>query len=47
MIQVNLNKYAPDLPEVYVMAVVSSADAVWNIVPQVSCKGNSREVVSI
>jgi hypothetical protein len=34
MIQVNLAKYVPTLPEAYVQAVVNSADAVWTTVPE-------------
>ena len=33
MIQVNLHKYAPQLPEELVSAVVNSAIAVWTVVP--------------
>lgn len=34
MIQVNLHKYAPELPEDLVRAVVNSATAVWQFVPE-------------
>ena len=36
MIQVNVAKYAPDLPAEYVQIVVNSATAVWINVPIVS-----------
>lgn len=36
MIQVNLARYAPDLPSSLVAAVINNAGAVWTIVPEVS-----------
>jgi hypothetical protein len=34
MIQVNLRKYAPSLPSVYISAVINSAGAVWDTIPE-------------
>jgi hypothetical protein len=35
MLQVNLGKYAPNLPPMYLEAVINSPAAVWNTVPEV------------
>jgi hypothetical protein len=36
MLQVNLGKYASDLPPQYLEAVINSPAAVWETVPEVS-----------
>jgi hypothetical protein len=36
MIQVNMKKYAPTLPEHLVQEVVNSATAIWDEIPAVS-----------
>ena len=43
MLQVNLRKFASDLPPQYLEAVINSPAAVWDIVPEVSFIHHLRE----
>lgn len=46
MLQVNLSKYASDLPPQYLEAVINSPAAVWETVPEVSRHENFPDFTS-